>query len=98
MAKKRDALAGKHCGTCRFFHNPEGNATGYCVRYPAVPLIGGMAPDPDDLKRQQARATLAATPQQMAQVKMKPLLFSYVPNVGDEDGCWEHQPALESLN
>ena len=87
MTKKHDALLGRHCETCAMFHNPKGDKTGYCVAHPATVFYLG----PQPVQR-------SAIQNPNAPPEFIDMLKSFVPVVGDEDGCWEHKPRGELLN
>lgn len=80
---KRDAIIGRTCGTCSFWHNPDGMPQGLCVRNPPAPTVVGMMPVP-----QPAIVNPKSPPPQMA----TPIVLGFHPPREPNQGCGEHQP------
>ena len=87
MTAKYNALEGRQCGTCAKFHNPQGARTGFCVAHPATVFYLGPQP-----VQRSAIVDPKAPPQFIDALK------SFVPVIGDEDGCWEHTPRASLVN
>jgi hypothetical protein len=79
--RKHDAIGTNTCDSCQFWHNPEGQPVGLCIRNPPVPIIVGMQPMP-----QPAIVNPKNPPPQMAM----PIVLGFHPPREAKQGCGEH--------
>lgn len=84
---KRDAFAGRTCDTCDYWHNPNGEPVGLCVRFPPSTHIVGMMP----VAPPAIVNPLKGPPPQMA----VPIPMGFYPPREPKMGCGEHAPILK---
>jgi hypothetical protein len=87
---KHDAIGERRCGHCRFWHNPDGEPMGICIKETPTPLLVGHQP---------IAAPVIMDPKAAAQMQSAiPIVLGFHPPRTPEQGCSKFERRLSDVH
>jgi hypothetical protein len=86
---KHDAVGERKCGACRFWHNPDGEPMGLCIKEPPTPIMVGHQP---------IKGPSIMDPNAPQMVQAMPIVLGFHPPRTADMGCSRFERRLNDVN